>query len=340
MFQNRCVALASLIFVSLSCVPGAHALADDPHLAPPAVSVPAGNPSSAIPAAVSPVADLPDDPSASLDLSLDPGVVDPGTLKGPQAAQAGQSTAGDSSSKAEQDADHQKAEEQLKEQEHQRVMGVMAAFNTTINRDALPLSPGQKFQLFFKSQTDPWPFALTAVVAGIGQADDDHHEYGQGFQGYAKRYGADYTDAFIGNFFGNAVLTSLWHEDPRYFQKGTGSYSSRALWAATATVWCKRDNGSWGPNYANVVGNLIGAAIANVYYPASERTATDTITRGLTVSAEGVVGAEMIEFWPDILRHYTKNRAAKAAQKTAQQDAQNASGQTMPAPQSAETPKQ
>jgi len=218
-------------------------------------------------------------------------------------------------------------------------MGVMAAFNTTINRDALPLTPGQKFQLFFKSQTDPWPFALTAVVAGIGQAENDHQEYGQGFQGYAKRYGADYTDAFIGNFFGNAVLTSWWHEDPRYFQKGTGSIGGRALWAATSTVWCKRDNGSWGPNYANVVGNLIGAAIANVYYPVSERTATDTITRGLTVSAEGIVGSELIEFWPDIARHYSKNRAAKAAQKAAQQDAQNPSGQTSPAPQPAETPK-
>ena len=153
MLQNRCVALASLIFVSLSCAPGAHALADDSHLSPPAVSVPAGNPSSAIPAAVSPVEDLPDDPSA----------FDPGAVEGPHAAQPAQSqpdestSAGDSSSKAAQDSDHQKAEEQLKEQEHQRVMGVMAAFNTTINRDALPLSPGQKFQLFFKSQTDPWP---------------------------------------------------------------------------------------------------------------------------------------------------------------------------------------
>jgi len=206
----------------------------------------------------------------------------------------------------------------------------MAAFNTTINRDALPLSPGQKFQLFFKSQTDPWPFGLAAVIAGIGQASDSFSEYGQGMQGYAKRYGAAYGDAFIGNFFGNAVLTTWWHEDPRYFQKGTGSYTSRALWAATSTVWCRRDNGSWGPNYANVAGNLIGAAIANVYYPVSERTATDTITRGLTVSAEGIIGSEVIEFWPDILRHYMKNRAAKTAQKSVQQDAQNGSGQTTP----------
>jgi hypothetical protein len=210
--------------------------------------------------------------------------------------------------------------EQLKEQEHQRVMGVMATFNTTSRKDALPLTPGQKFQLFFKSSTDPWPFLLAGAVAGIGQADDSYEEWGQGAQGYAKRYGAAYSDAFIGNFFGNAVLPVILHEDPRYFQMGTGSPTKRILWAATSSVWCKRDNGKWGPNYANVGGNLIGAAIARAYYPASERTVSDTISDGLTVSAEGIVGAELIEFWPDIVRHHKRKKAEKLARQTAQSD--------------------
>jgi len=212
---------------------------------------------------------------------------------------------------------HDLAEEQLKAQEHQRVMGVMATFNTTRNPDALPLSPGQNFQLFFKSATDPWPFGLNAVVAGIGQADDSYPAWGQGMGGYATRFGAAYSDYFIGNFFGNAVLPSMWHEDPRYFQKGTGSVTSRFLWAAASTGWCKRDNGKWGPNYANVIGNLIGSSVARAYYPASERTVTDTITDGLTVSAEGIVGAEVIEFWPDLVRHHKRKQAEKLARKAA-----------------------
>jgi hypothetical protein len=226
---------------------------------------------------------------------------------------------------------HDKAEEQLKQQEHQRVMGVMATFNTTNNQDALPLSPGQKFRLFFKSSTDPWPFLLASVVAGIDQGDDSNPEWGQGVQGYAKRYGAAYSDAFIGNFFGNAVLTVALHEDPRYFQKGTGSSTKRFLWAAASTVWCKRDKGGWGPNYANVGGNLIGAAIARAYYPASERNVSDTIKDGLTVSAEGIVGAEVIEFWPDIVRHYKRKQAEKLARHAAQSKTQN---DAQPAPES------
>lgn len=205
------------------------------------------------------------------------------------------------------------AAEQLKEQETQRVAGVMATFNTTRNPDALPLSSGQKFQLFFKSAFDPWAFGLNAFVAGIGQAEDSTPAWGGGMQGYGKRLGAGYSDYFMGNFFGNAVLPSLLHEDPRYFQKGTGKPINRALWAAASTVWCKRDKGGWGPNYANVGGNLIGAAIGRVYYPAVDRTVSGTISDGLTVSAEGILGAEVIEFWPDLVRHYQRKKAEKQA---------------------------
>jgi hypothetical protein len=300
-------------------------------------------------------AEFPDSPQPQLDVAAsEPGeqqISEPQTPSGQnQSAQqpAADSTAapssvpGSSSSltpAAQTDAEkteHEKAEEQLKEQEHQRVAGVMATFNTTTNRNALPLSSGQKFQLFFKSETDPWPFVLSGIVAGLNQASDSEPQWGQGVQGYAKRFGAGYSDSFIGNFFGNAVLTSLLHEDPRYFQKGTGSKARRFLWAASSTVWCKRDKGGWGPNYANVGGNMIGAAIARAYYPASERDVGDTISDGLTVSAEGIVGSEIIEFWPDMSRYMKRKHAEKLARQAAQRDAQNGAH---PAPQSAPAAK-
>ena len=276
---------------------------------------------------------LPDAPQPQLAMAAgqSPGE-DQSTQQAPATSPAPQSSSSSQTGAAQSDAQksqHEKAEEQLKEQEKQRVMGVMATFNTTSNRNAAPLSSGQKFKLFFKSSTDPWPFLLAGVVSGIGQADDSYSEWGQGAQGYAKRYGAAYSDAFIGNFFGNAVLPSIWHEDPRYFQKGTGSATNRFLWAAASTVWCRRDNGKWGPNYANVVGNLMGAAVARAYYPASERTVSDTINDGLTVSVEGIVGAEVIEFWPDLVRHHKKKQADKLAREAAQRDAQSG---TQPTP--------
>lgn len=253
---------------------------------------------------------LPDDPSLSMQQ---------GTSQGNHATTgnlASQASPTDSSATQNTESTQPPtSEEQLKQQEKQRILGVMATFNTTQNRQALPLTSAEKFQLFFKSVTDPWPFVLTGFVAAVDQADDSFPQYRQGWKGYGKRYGASYADYFSGNFFGNAVLTSLWHEDPRYYQKGTGSALSRALWAAGSTGWCKRDNGTWGPNYANVMGNLIGASISNVYYPSVDSTVAGTIERGVTVTAEGAVGAELIEFWPSIERRYRRKKAEKLARR-------------------------
>jgi hypothetical protein len=230
-----------------------------------------------------------------------------------------------------------KAQQQLDAQEHQRVFGVMATFNTTVNKDAVPLSPGQKYQLFFKSATDPWPFLLSAFLSGIDQAENTFPEYGQGMQGYAKRFGASYTDYFTGNLLGNAVLASLMKEDPRYFQRGTGSYTTRALWAAGGTVWCKRDNGTWGPNYANVLGNLMGAAVSNLYYPEADRTVGGTVSRGFSVTAQAIIGSEVIEFWPDIVRHHRRKQAEKLArQGGVKPTSQPAPSSAAPAPPSAQ----
>ncbi len=258
---------------------------------------------------------MPDDPGAQSQ---------PSGQAAPTQPPAGGSSSSQSSPSPDTPAAPQKetSQQELQREEHQRIMGVLPTFNVTDNKDAAPMTAKEKFQLFFKSTTDPWVFFLAAADAGISQAKGDFPEYGQGIEGYAKRFGASYTDTFDGNLWGNAILTSLLHEDPRYYRKGQGSFSSRFLWAASTTVWCKRDSGSWGPNYANVIGNFIGGAISNIYYPDSQRGVGLTLTRGATVTAEGTIGAELIEFWPDIERHYMRKRAEKAARKEAQQDAQ------------------
>ncbi len=210
-----------------------------------------------------------------------------------------------------QKSQQDQASEDLKKEEHQRIFGVVPNFTMMDNSNAPPLTSGQKFHLMLKSSTDPYAFVLAGIVAGIGQAKDSHEEYGQGAQGYFKRFGAAYADAFDGAFWGNAVLPSLLHEDPRYFRKGTGSGGSRVLHAALSTVWCRRDNSTWGPNYANVVGNMIGGAISNAYYPESDRGPGLVFTNTLIVTGEGALGAQLVEFWPDIARKLSHRHSHK-----------------------------
>jgi len=199
------------------------------------------------------------------------------------------------------------------------MLGVVPMFNVTSKADAAPLTPKQKFQLFFKSSTDWYEFVLTAVDGGISMAGDEYPSYGQGVEGFAKYWGAAYADTFDGNFWGNAVLPSWWHEDPRYYRRGHGPFLKRAAYAAVTTVWCRRDNGKWGPNYANVTGNFIGGAISNIYYPSNQRGFGLTMGRGASVTYEGIVGAEIAEFWPDIGQRLAKRHAEKLARKRAQQ---------------------
>ena len=207
----------------------------------------------------------------------------------------------------------EQAAEDLKREEKQRILGIVPDFNMMDNALAPPLSSKQKFHLFWKSATDPYAFFVAGFVAGYGQANNSNPGYGQGAEGYFKRYGAAYADAFDGNLWGNAILTSWWHEDPRYFRKGTGSIKGRMLHAAESTVWCRRDNGTWGPNYANVMGNMVGGAISNLYYPKEDRGPELVFGNALTVTAEGAIGAQLVEFWPDILRHYREKKARQVA---------------------------
>jgi hypothetical protein len=219
---------------------------------------------------------------------------------------------GNSSTTSKTKSQSEQAAEDLKREEKQRIMGIMPDFNMIDNAHAPPLSSKQKFQLFWRSSTDPFIFVTAALDAGISQAEDDFPGYGEGMQGYAKRFGASYADTFDGNLWGNAILPALLHEDPRYFRMGTGSVSRRILHAATSTVWCRRDDGTWGPNYGNVVGNIVAGAISNAYYPESDRGAGLTFGRAVTVTAEGAIGAQLIEFWPDISRKYLHGKSHRS----------------------------
>jgi hypothetical protein len=188
------------------------------------------------------------------------------------------------------------AEEQMHVEEKQRILGVFPNFYTSYVWKAEPLTSKQKFKLALRSSIDPVAFLSTGAIAGIQQWEDDFSEYGQGAEGYAKRYGANYTDGFIGIMLGGAILPSILHQDPRYFYKGTGSIRSRALYAISTVVICRGDNGRWQPNYSNVLGTLAAGSISNAYYPANDRGFQLTIENSLIGLATGGGAALLQEF--------------------------------------------
>jgi hypothetical protein len=162
------------------------------------------------------------------------------------------------------------AAEQVRVEEQQRIFGFIPNFYVTYDRNVVPLTPKLKFKLATKALFDPVTVIGVAGFAAINQAANNPN-YGQGAKGYAERFGAGYADGAIDIMVGGAILPSLLHQDPRYFYQGTGTTKSRVLHAVSSPFITRGDNGQRQPNYSTLGGDLTTAALANAYYPASNR---------------------------------------------------------------------
>ena len=194
------------------------------------------------------------------------------------------------------------AEAQIKQQEKQRVLGIAPNFYVSYIPDAAPLNSKQKFELAWKSTIDPVTIVGVGFLAGLEQAADDYGGYGQGAQGYAKRFGAAYANTFIGTFMDSAIFPSIFKQDPRYFYQGTGTTKSRLLHALSNAVIRRSDDGRSQPNYSAIAGSFATAAISYSYYPPSDRSGGLLVQNALVSIAGGAVAGVFQEF---VLRKLT-----------------------------------
>jgi len=198
----------------------------------------------------------------------------------------------------------QLSRQQVRIAERQRVIGVIPNFYSSYDWNAPPMLAKQKFQLGIRSIIDPVSFLSVAGIAGAEQYENIFPAYGSGIEGYGKRYAAALTNHVSSTLLGRAVYPSIFHQDPRYFYKGTGSIRSRALYAIAAAVIARGDNGRWEPNYSRILGNFSAAAISNAYYPASDRGASLVGVNGLAGIGGDAVANLIREF---VLKRFTSH---------------------------------
>lgn len=205
------------------------------------------------------------------------------------------------------------ATEQIKIEEKQRVLGIVPNFYVSYVPDAAPLDWRQKFQLAGRTIVDPFTLIVVAGTAGIQQWQNHFIGYGQGMQGYGKRFGANYADTAVGTVIGGAILPSLLKQDPRYFYKGIGSTRARVLYALAMAVICKGDNKRWQPNYSNMLGQLAAGGIANLYYPSQDRDSAGVTFGNVAIGLAGnAVGNIMQEFIvPKLTPHKPHGKATQ-----------------------------
>jgi type II secretory pathway pseudopilin PulG len=194
-----------------------------------------------------------------------------------------------------------------------------------------PLTTKQKFAVVARGSFDYVQYPWYGFLSGISQWEDSEPGYGQGAEGYAKRFGAAFADGTIENFFTGAIFPSVLHQDPRYFQLGHGSFMHRTLYAMSRNLITRTDSGKNQFNFSEVVGGALAAGISTYsYHPkshvfstpnppyyrfvASDRTLDNTLSVWGTQYGYDTLTLVVKEFWPDIrrkVRHQPKVAAAE-----------------------------
>ncbi|HXW15196.1 MAG TPA: hypothetical protein VEN79_11860 [Terriglobia bacterium] len=190
-----------------------------------------------------------------------------------------------------------------------RIFFALPNYLTVENASHLPpLTTWQKFKTVAEGCFDPVEFAFIGIQAGIDQADNANPTYHQGFIGYSRRFGTDYADAIIGNFGTGAIFPTLLHQDPRYYQMGTGNVFHRIEHAAIRVAITRSDtSGKTQLNFSELFGNSLAAGLSNTYHPGPHTIASSATVLG-TQTLLDVAGYELKEFWPDLRRFLLRNR--------------------------------
>jgi hypothetical protein len=201
-----------------------------------------------------------------------------------------------------------------------------------------PLTTGQKFKVVARGTFDKIEFPWYGVLAGISQTENSEPGYGQGWEGYGKRYASAFADGTIENFMVAAVFPSLLHQDPRFFQTSEGGFAHRAGYAVSRILITRTDSGRSQFNYSEIIGSALSAAIStNTYHPrafittrydpttnmliyvhnASDRTLSNTLSVWGSQVGYDTITIVIKEFWPDIHRKMNhKHNEAQAGGST------------------------
>jgi len=180
-------------------------------------------------------------------------------------------------------------------------------FLTVETKNVPPLTVGQKFKVVARGSFDPIEIPWYAFLAGVSQAENSEPGYGQGAEGYGKRFGAAFADGTIENFFTGAILPSVLRQDPRFYQLGKGGFWHRTRYAVGRIFVTRTDSGKAQFNYSEIFGSAAAAAISTYsYHPRDERTLSTTASVWGTQVGYDTITIVVKEFWPDIRRKLKK----------------------------------
>lgn len=164
------------------------------------------------------------------------------------------------------------------------------------------LKPKDKFLLFLQDSYDPLTFFNAGFNAGIGQAENTDHSFGQGGAGYGKRLAANYAGQLSSEFFIVFAYPSIFSEDPRYYRMAHGSGGKRFLHAMEHIFVAHKEDGSLMFNFSEWLGTTSAVVLSNTYHPDNKRGFAPA-AQNVGMSFASDMGFNVLrEFWPEVAR--------------------------------------
>jgi hypothetical protein len=193
---------------------------------------------------------------------------------------------------------------------HSRIFGIIPNnTSTSLDRNtAKSLTVKEKFALASRNARDPGAFVVAGFFSGIGHINHQYPSFGQGLKGYGNRYVRMYADVVTTEYMTDAVIPALFHQDPRYFRLGEGSTWKRTKYAISRLWLARCDNGKTCFNYGAMVGSTAQVGLSSLYYPRSERTATNLTAKAAIAIGPDAISFVLREFWPDIARKLKRRK--------------------------------
>ena len=182
-----------------------------------------------------------------------------------------------------------------------------------------PLTSKEKFELFLDKSISPPQILSSAAGAGISEARGSLAGYGQGGEGYGRRFASSMASGASSHFFGTFLLPAMLHEDPRFFVKLHGGFGARAEHALRRAAIIRTDTGRERFNLPGILGPLMAEALANAYLPASEQTAGKTFERGGIRIGFSAGNNLLKEYWPSIFKKLRVDKIAPGLQPDTRQ---------------------
>jgi hypothetical protein len=162
------------------------------------------------------------------------------------------------------------------------------------------LTPEQRFQAFMLNTAGPVPLIGEGLGAGILQRADSPYEWGQGWNGYLKRYASELAFNGVRQSISYTVA-SAFHEDYRYFASTDQGAWRRIRHALVSTFTARNPDGTNGFSVASVASVVGASGIASLWSPRSWQ-GMGYIAQNAGLTFAQTAGFNVIrEFLPNIL---------------------------------------